>query len=78
MNLIIDIYALIIFSVHIYGLLRDRQLKEMSEAEDMPKYEKILQVFIHIQTKGIIYSVFSIVQKFLIVIYYLCCVKSYE
>ena len=78
MNLIIDLYATIVFSVHIYGLLRDRQLKQMNEAEDVPKNEKISQVFIHIQTKGLIYSVFSITQKFLIVIYYLCYVKNCE
>ena len=59
-------------------MIRDRQLKEMDEAEDMTKYEKISQVFIQIQTKGLIYSVFSIVQKILIVIYYLCFARSYE
>ena len=49
-NIIIDFLALTLFTVEIYGLLRDRQLKEVGEAEDKAAYVKISQVFIHIQT----------------------------
>ena len=48
-NIIIDFLALTLFTVEIYGLLRDRQLKEVGEAEDKAAYVKISQEFIHIQ-----------------------------